>query len=97
MVLRSLLLTGEQIRAGRALVRIEQTELARQAGVSLETVKRLERMRGPVEANTRTITAITEAFARIGVVFDMEAGAGPGVRFTASHGSPATRISDTAA
>lgn len=76
----SLLLTGEQIRAGRAFLRIEQTDLAKAAGVSLETVKRLERMRGPVEANTRTVTAIGEAFYRWGVVFDLGHGTGPGLR-----------------
>ena len=49
MSLRELLLTGEQIRAGRAILRIEQSALAKASGVSLETIKRLERMRGPVE------------------------------------------------
>ena len=62
-------LTGEQIRAARALSRIEQAELARLAGLSIETIKRLERIRGPVEANTRTLRAIQEAFATLGVRF----------------------------
>ena len=38
-------LTGEQIRAARALGRIEQAELAKRSGLSLETIKRLERLR----------------------------------------------------
>lgn len=63
-------LTGEQIRAARALSRIEQVELARLSGLSLETIKRLERIRGPVEANARTLRAILDAFATIGVQFD---------------------------
>ncbi len=74
------LLTGEQIRAGRAIARLEQAELARASGVSLETIKRLERMRGPVEANTRTVRAISEAFSELGVGFDLRFGDGPGVR-----------------
>jgi transcriptional regulator with XRE-family HTH domain len=78
----SILLTGEQIRAGRALLRLEQTQLAEAAGVSLETIKRLERMHGAVEANTRTVAAIAEAFYRKGVVFDLSIGVGPGVRLT---------------
>jgi transcriptional regulator with XRE-family HTH domain len=88
----SLLLTGEQIRAGRALLRIEQTDLARAAQVSLETIKRLERMHGSVEANTRTVAAIAEAFYRLGVVFDLSIGAGPGLRLATperAHGSSA--------
>lgn len=63
-------ITGEQIRAGRALVRIEQAELARRSGVSLETVKRLERVHGGVGAHSRTLDAILGAFAELGVMFD---------------------------
>lgn len=62
-------LTGEQIRAARALSRIEQAELARLAGLSIETIKRLERIRGPVEANARTLRAIQDAFETLGVQF----------------------------
>lgn len=80
MRFRSSDLTGEQIRAGRAFLRIEQSDLAHAAGVSLETVKRLERMRGPVEANTRTVMAISDAFLELGVVFDLGSGEGPGLR-----------------
>lgn len=66
----SLFVTGEQIRAGRALARIEQSELARRCGVSLETIKRLERIRGAVDANVRTLAAILEAFDGLGVRFN---------------------------
>ena len=82
MSFRALLLTGEQIRAGRAFLRLEQAQLAQAAGVSLETIKRLERMRGPVEANTRTVAALASAFHERGIVFDLNLGAGPGLRFT---------------
>lgn len=78
MVFRSLTLTGEQIRAARALGRLEQAELARRSGLSLETIKRLERIRGPVDANSRTLTAISEAFRLMGIQF--ETGEGVGVR-----------------
>ena len=74
------MLMGEQIRAGRAFLRLEQSELAAAAGVSLETIKRLERMRGPVEANTRTVAAIAQAFHQRGIVFDLRSGGGPGLR-----------------
>lgn len=72
-------LTGEQIRAARALVRIEQAELARRSRLSLETIKRLERIRGPVGANTRTLTALAQTFQELGVSFEWTPGGGVGV------------------
>ncbi|MET0294061.1 MAG: BLUF domain-containing protein [Phenylobacterium sp.] len=54
-------LTGEVLRAARAMARLEQVDLAAAAGVSVETVKRLERLRGPVNANVRTLEALTTA------------------------------------
>ena len=64
-----MMITGEQIRAARAFARLEQAEFARMAGISLETVKRLERFRGIVEANSRTLKAISDTFQGIGVDF----------------------------
>lgn len=72
-------LTGEQIRAGRALARIDQSELARRCGLSLETIKRLERIRGPVDANSRTLRALVEVFSIMGVAFDSCEDGGMGV------------------
>ncbi len=74
------MLTGEQIKAARALARIDQAELARLSEVSFETVKRLEQMRGPIRAIVSTEAAIRNAFATIGVLFIDENGGGPGVR-----------------
>lgn len=75
-----LILTGEQIKAGRALCRINQAELARRAGISLETVKRLEAIRGEVDANVRTLNAILTAFEAMGVTFEhVDGRAGLGV------------------
>ena len=74
------MLNGEQIKAARAMVRIEQSELAARAGVSVETIKRLEQMRGPISANTATEAAIRKAFREAGVIFLDENGEGPGVR-----------------
>ena len=67
---RPMLLSGEQIRAARAFGRLEQAGLARMAGVSLETIKRLERIRGPVDANSQTLIAIVEACRAIGIAFE---------------------------
>lgn len=74
------MLTGEQIKAGRALTRIDQGGLAKAASVSLDTIKRLEQMRGPISANTATEAAIRSALNAAGVIFIDENGEGPGVR-----------------
>jgi len=79
MSFRSLMLTGEQIRAARALARVEQVELAKCCALSLETIKRLERIRGPVDANIRTLNAIVTAFEEMGIRFDGCENGGVGV------------------
>lgn len=77
-------LTGSQIRAARALLRWEQKRLADDARVSLETVKRLEGMQGPVSAMAGTVDAVRAAFEAAGVQFigpdEASPGGGPGVR-----------------
>jgi len=62
------------------MVRWEQSELAEKAAVSVPTIKRLERMAGPIAANVATETALRAAFAAAGVIFIDENGEGPGVR-----------------
>ncbi len=75
-----MVLTGEQLRGARAMARLEQGDLATRAGVSVDTIKRLERIAGPVSANTLTIDAIRRALESAGVIFIAENGEGPGVR-----------------
>ena len=85
------LLTGEQVRAARSLARIEQAELARRTQLSVETIKRLERIRGPVDANIRTLNAIGAAFEQIGIRFDTREGGGEGVWRIRELQAPAQR------
>jgi hypothetical protein len=59
---------------------MEQVELAKRADVSIDTVKRLEQMRGPISANTATEAALRRALSDAGVIFLDENGDGPGVR-----------------
>jgi len=49
------MLTAEQLRAARALLRWEQKRLAADANVSLETIKRLESLIGKISAQTGTV------------------------------------------
>ena len=60
---------GQQIRAARALLGWEQRQLASEAGVSVETVSRLERTVGPVSAYTGTLDAVRKVLEDAGVEF----------------------------
>jgi transcriptional regulator with XRE-family HTH domain len=63
------LTTGAQLRAARALVRMEQAQLAETAGVSVETVRRLERIDGRFNATLNTVRDLTRALEAAGVEF----------------------------
>jgi transcriptional regulator with XRE-family HTH domain len=69
---RSSELSSEMMKAGRALLRWEQSDLARESDLSLAAIKRIERIRGVVHAQRRTIRAIVEAFERAGVDFERQ-------------------------
>jgi transcriptional regulator with XRE-family HTH domain len=62
-------ITGEQIRAARALLRIEQDELARLARVSVTTVRRLEAVGGIGRVADATIADIRRALEGAGAEF----------------------------
>lgn len=79
-------LTGTQLRAARGLVRWSQGELAKAAGVSPETVKRLEAVDGRVSTLTTTERALESALSGAGVIFIDENGEGPGVRLRKARG-----------
>jgi hypothetical protein len=75
------MLTAEQVRAARALLRWDQSVLAEKAAISVETIKRLERMEGPLmETRSSTLVAIERALQAAGVIFIESNGEGPGVR-----------------
>ncbi len=75
------MVTAEQLRAARALIRLDQSALATKAGISVETIKRLEKMNGPLlSATGNTLAAIRAALEADGVMFIDANGNGPGVR-----------------
>ena len=74
------MLTGEQLRAARAMLKVEQGELSELSGVSVETIKRLERMDGLLAANTKTLDALRRALEADGVIFIPENGGLAGTR-----------------
>jgi len=77
---RDVFLTGEQLRGARAMLKIEQGELANLSGVSVDTIKRLERVNGPLRANARTVDGLQRALEGEGALFMPENGGLPGVR-----------------
>jgi len=75
------MISGIQIRAGRALLGWDQAKLAEMAGVSIITVKRLEAAGEEIRAQFATVMKVKSAFEKAGVLFlDAESGLGYGVR-----------------
>ena len=68
-----------QVRAARGLLSMKQADLAKAAGVSLPTVKRIEGMDGPLRIRLDTMQAIKTALEAAGVVFLDSKELGPGV------------------
>ena len=65
-----MLTTGTQLRMARAALRLEQAELAAAAGISEQTVRRLEKADGPItDTRVGTLRELTAVFARRGVTF----------------------------
>lgn len=70
------MLTSEMIRAARALLRWEQADLANAAGVSLPTIKRIEKEPGAIPGTRATAQAIEAAFAKARIEFTYDRGEG---------------------
>lgn len=73
-------LTGAQLRAARALLRLTAERLASETGVSLRTISRAERSDGHTALTVPNEARILEALERRGVVFVVGENGGPGVR-----------------
>jgi predicted transcriptional regulator len=79
------LITSAQMRAARALLGIDQKQLAEMSGVSQPTIQRMEASEGNVRGVIDTLTKVVEAFERAGIDLIGEntrsEGGGRGVRF----------------
>ncbi len=64
-----MLITPDQIRAARALLRMDQEELARRANVSIVTVRRLEARDGCSKVAPSTVHEIQHALEVAGAEF----------------------------
>ena len=77
--------TGEQIRAARALLGWKAVDLSRESGISMPTVQRMDATRGRVSGRHDTVEAIREALEGAGIQFlaSGEVANGPGVALKA--------------
>ena len=78
------MITAAQLRAARALLRIDQRELAKRSGLSLPTVQRMEASGGVVRGNVDSLMKLIEALAANGIELigegGVSTGSGRGVR-----------------
>jgi transcriptional regulator with XRE-family HTH domain len=88
------MITAAQMRAARALLQIDQRQLAEQSGLSLPTIQRMEASDGVVRGNVESLMKLIEALYRSGIELINEGAAsqtgGRGVRLTTLTPSAAT-------
>lgn len=82
------MITAPQVRAARALLGIDQKELAAVSGLSLPTIQRMEGSEGHVRGNVESLVKVVDALDRLGIelIGDGVAsqGGGRGARLKAS-------------
>jgi transcriptional regulator with XRE-family HTH domain len=64
-----MLVDARQIKAARSFLRWRQDQLARETGLALSTIRRLERSEGRIEANFDTVEKIRQALEGAGIEF----------------------------
>jgi transcriptional regulator with XRE-family HTH domain len=78
------MITGAQMRAARALLGIDQRQLAERSSLSLPTIQRMEASDGVIRGNVDSLMKLVDALATAGIELISEgavsAGGGRGVR-----------------
>jgi len=74
------LITSDQIRAARAMLRWSGKDLAEKTGLGFSTLMRLESLEGVPGTHAKTLAAIEKAFENAGIEFIGTPDDGPGVR-----------------
>ena len=78
------MITGPQIKAARALLGVDQRQLAEMSGLSLPTIQRMESNAGVVRGNVDSMMRVIEALQSAGIELigeDAESqGKGRGIR-----------------
>lgn len=73
-------LSIRQVKAARALLGWSQRDLARESGISVPTIMRLEAGDGDLGGRQTTVAAIRQALEAAGVEFIEQDNGGPGAR-----------------
>ena len=79
------MITTEQIRGARAMLRWSAKQLSERSGVSLPTVQRMEGERGPLRSSAGNVLKVQRALEDAGVIFIDADEEGPGVRLKANQ------------
>lgn len=75
-----MLTTGNQLKAARALIGIDQTEVATRAGVNVNTVRNMEASgSGAISGRAQNVQAVQRALEEVGIEF-------------LNHGQPGVRL-----
>lgn len=78
------MITAAQLRAARALLGVDQRELAKRSGLSLPTIQRMEASDGVVRGNVDSLMKLVDALTADGIELIAEgsasSGGGRGVR-----------------
>jgi len=83
------MITAAQMRAARALLGIDQRELAERSGLSLPTIQRMEASDGVVRGNVDSLMKLVGALAAHGIELIGEGA-------TSSAGGRGVRLTNTA-
>jgi len=88
-------ITAAQLRAARALLGIDQRELAQRCSLSLPTIQRMEASEGVIRGNVDSLMKLVEALSLAGIELIGEgaasSGGGRGVRLKAPPGADGRR------
>lgn len=86
------MITAAQMRAARALLALDQRELARLSGLSVPTIQRMEASAGVVRGNVDSLMKLVAALEGAGIELIAEGAASPvggrGVRLRALADRP---------
>ena len=79
------MITAAQLRAARALLGVDQRELAQRCNLSLPTIQRMEASDGVIRGNVDSLMKLVDTLAASGIELISEGmvsqGGGRGVRF----------------
>ena len=86
------MITSGQLRAARALLGIDQRELADLSGLSVPTVQRMEASDGVIRGNVDSLVKLIDALSKAGIELinddAISSGGGRGVRLKARSRRP---------